>query len=54
LVRLKTARNTARTTPGLTAHGFGVGMIAGLVTKRFATLTHEKVRAGGKMPCRQA
>jgi hypothetical protein len=33
----------------LAAHGFGVAMIAGLINQGLATLTHEKVRAGGKM-----
>jgi hypothetical protein len=33
----------------LTAHGFGVAMIAGLVNEGLATLTREYVKAGGKM-----
>jgi len=32
----------------LTAHGFGMLLIAGLVNRGLAILTHEKVRAGGK------
>jgi hypothetical protein len=30
----------------LMAHGFSISMIAGLVNRELATLTHEKVRAG--------
>lgn len=33
----------------LMAHGFGAGLIAGLVDHRLATLTYETVRAGGRM-----
>jgi len=33
----------------LSAHGFRVAMIAGLVNRGLATLTSEKVRAGGKI-----
>jgi hypothetical protein len=33
----------------LMAHGFCVSMIAGLVKRRFATLTREKVWAGGRL-----
>ncbi len=32
-----------------TAHGFGVAMIARLVNRGLASLTHEKVRAGGEL-----
>jgi hypothetical protein len=33
----------------LSAHGFDASMIAGLVNRGMATLTAEKVRAGGKL-----
>jgi hypothetical protein len=33
----------------LMAHGFCVSMIAGLVKRRLATLTREKVQAGGRL-----
>jgi hypothetical protein len=33
----------------LSAHGFDATMIAGLVNRGLATLTMEKVRAGGKL-----
>jgi hypothetical protein len=35
--------------PLLCAHGFSAAMIARLVSRGLATLTHEKVRAGGKL-----
>jgi hypothetical protein len=37
------------TGPLLAAHGFSVAIPAGLVNRTLATLTHEKVRAGGKL-----
>ena len=37
------------TGPLLKAHGFGVATIAGLVSRGLATMTQEKVRAGGKL-----
>ena len=33
----------------LSAHGFDASLIAGLVDRGLATLTAEKVRAGGKL-----
>ena len=39
----------ARSRPLLTAHGFSAALIASLVNQRLATLTHGKVRAGGKL-----
>ena len=33
----------------LMAHGFCVSMIAGLAKRGFATLTREKIRAGGRL-----
>jgi hypothetical protein len=39
----------------VSVHGFGVSMIIDLVDKGFAILTHEKVRADGKMiGCRRS
>jgi hypothetical protein len=49
LAMLATAGRNGATRPLLTAHGFGVRLISGLVNQGLATLTHEKVRAGGKM-----
>ena len=49
LVMLATAGRNGATQPLLRAHGFGVAMIAGLVNRGLAILTHEKVRAGGKV-----
>lgn len=43
----KASRNGA-TQSLLMAHGFSISMIAGLVNHGLATLTHEKVRTGGK------
>jgi hypothetical protein len=33
----------------LMAHGFCISMIAGLAKRGFATLTREKIRAGGRL-----
>jgi hypothetical protein len=48
LAMLATAGHNGVTQSLLTAHGFGVSVIAGLVNRGFATLTPEKVRAGSK------
>ena len=49
LATLATAGRNGATQPLLTAHGFSVAMITDLVNRGLATLTHEKVRAGGKL-----
>jgi len=49
LAMLATAGRDGATQPLFAAHGFDVAMIADLVNQGFATLTHSKVRAGGKM-----
>jgi len=49
LALLATAGRNGATRPLLTAHGFGVSLIPGLVNHGLATLTHEKIRAGGKL-----
>ncbi len=49
LAMLATADRNGATQSLLTAHGFGVSMIAGLVNHGLATLTREQVKAGGKM-----
>jgi hypothetical protein len=46
---LATAGRNGATQPLLTARGFSVSKIAGLVNCGLVTLTPEKVRAGGKM-----
>jgi hypothetical protein len=43
------ANLTHATRPLLVAHGFGIPMINALVSQGLATLTYEKVRAGGKL-----
>lgn len=49
LAMIATAGRNGVTQSLLTAHGFGVSMIAALVNRGLATLAHEKVRAGGKL-----
>ena len=49
LAMLATSGRNGTTQSLLTAHGFGVATIAGLVNQRLATLTREKVKAGGKL-----
>jgi hypothetical protein len=49
LAMLATSGPNGATQPFLVAHGFGDTMITGLVNKGLAILTHEKLRAGGKM-----
>ena len=46
---LATAGRDGATQPLLSVHGFSAAMIARLVNRGLATLTHEKVRAGGKL-----
>jgi len=46
---LASAGRNGATQSLLTAHGFSFSMVAGLVNQGLATLTPEKVRAGGKM-----
>jgi hypothetical protein len=46
---LATAGRHGVTQPLLSAHGFSAAMIARLVRRGLATLTQEKVRAGGKL-----
>ena len=49
LTLLATAGRNGATQSLFAAHGFGVGVVAGLVNQGLATLTHEKVRAGSKL-----
>jgi hypothetical protein len=49
LAMLATSGRDGATRPLLTAHGFGASLIASLVNRELATLTHEKVRAGSKL-----
>jgi hypothetical protein len=49
LAMLGTARREGATQALLSAHGFDASMIAGLVSHGLATITAEKVRAGGKL-----
>ena len=49
LAMLATAGRNGATQSLLTAHGFGVALIAGLVNQGLATLTREQVKAGGKL-----
>lgn len=49
---LATAGRDGATQPLLCAHGLSTAMIARLVSHGLATLTYEKVRAGGKA-CRR-
>ena len=46
---LTTAGPDGATRPLLTAHGFGVSLIAGLVNHGLATMTYERVHAGDKL-----
>jgi hypothetical protein len=49
LVLLVSAGRNGATQSLLSAHGFSVSLIAGLVNHGLATLAHEEVRAGGKL-----
>jgi hypothetical protein len=49
LTMLATSGCGGATRPLLTAHGFSAALIASLVNQGLASLTHEKVRAGGKV-----
>jgi hypothetical protein len=49
LAMLTTAGRNGTTQALLSAHGFDASMIAGLVSHGLATITAEKVRAGGKL-----
>ena len=49
LAMLATTDRNGATQTLLTAHGFSVSMIAGLVNRGLATITREQVKAGGKM-----
>jgi hypothetical protein len=49
LAMLATAGRNGTTQALLSAHGFDASMIAGLVSHGLATITAEKVRAGGKL-----
>ena len=49
LALLKTAGRDGAKRSLLIANGFGVPMINALVSQGLATLTYEKVRAGGKL-----
>lgn len=46
---LATGGHNGETQPFLVAHGFGGGMITGLVNRGLSIMTLEKIRAGGKM-----
>jgi hypothetical protein len=48
LVMVATAGHNGATSLLLAVRGFDANMIAGLINQGLATLTHEKVRAGGK------
>jgi hypothetical protein len=49
LAMLTNAGRNGTTQALLSAHGFDASMIAGLVSDGLATITAEKVRAGGKL-----
>jgi hypothetical protein len=49
LAMLATTGRNGATQPLLTAHGFSVSMIAGLVNQRLAAVTREQIKASGKM-----
>ena len=49
LAMLQTSGRNGATQSLLTAHGFGVSMIASLVNYGLATPIREQVKAGGKM-----
>ncbi len=49
LLMLATAGRDGATQLLLSAHGFSAAMIARLVNRGLATMTREKVRAGGKI-----
>jgi hypothetical protein len=49
LAMLATSGSNGATRPLLIAHGFGVPMINAIVSQGLATLTYERVRAGGKL-----
>jgi hypothetical protein len=49
LIILATSGSDGAMRSVLIAHGFGIPMINALVSQGLATLTYEKVRAGGKL-----
>jgi hypothetical protein len=49
LVLLSSSGQNGATQQLLSAHGFGVPMVAGLVHDGFATMTREQMNAGGKL-----